>query len=60
MFIDTHSHLYLGKLAQNIPEALRHLEENNFSHSIQIGTSIETSKTCIELAKKYSILRATI
>ncbi len=60
MFIDTHSHLYLGKLAQNIPEAIIHLEENNFSHSIQIGTSIEASLNCIELAKQYPILRATI
>jgi TatD DNase family protein len=60
MFIDTHSHLYLGKLAQNIPEAIAHLEENNFSHSIQIGTSLEASKTCIELAKQYPMLRVTI
>ncbi len=60
MFIDTHSHLYLGKLAQNIPEAITHLEENNFSHSIQIGTSLEASHTCIELARQYPILRATI
>jgi TatD DNase family protein len=60
MFIDTHSHLYLGKLAQNIPEAIKHLEENNFSHSIQIGTSLEASRTCIQLSKQYSMLRATI
>ncbi len=60
MFIDTHSHLYLGKLAQNIPETIQHLEENNFSHSIQIGTSIEASQTCIELAEQYPMLRATI
>ncbi len=60
MFIDTHSHLYLGKLAQNIPEAIKHLEENNFSHSIQIGTSLEASRTCIELARQYPILQATI
>jgi len=60
MFIDTHSHLYLGKLAQNIPEAITHLQENNFSHSIQIGTSLEASQACIDLTKQYPILRATI
>jgi len=60
MFIDTHSHLYLGKLADNIPHAIQNLRENNFSHSIQIGTSILSSLTCIELARKYSILKATI
>ncbi len=60
MFIDTHSHLQLGKLADNIPEAIRHLEENNFSHSIQIGTSVESSLWCIALAEQYPILRATV
>ncbi len=60
MFIDTHSHLYLGKLAHNIPEAIKHLEENNFSHAIQIGTNKETSQKCIHLARDYAMLRATI
>jgi len=60
MFIDTHSHLYLGKLANAIPEAIQHLEEADFSHSIQIGTNIEASRICIELAKQYPLLRATI
>ncbi|MFA6079863.1 MAG: TatD family hydrolase [Candidatus Gracilibacteria bacterium] len=60
MFIDTHSHLFLGKLADAIPEAIGHLQEANFSHSIQIGTSIDASRTCIELAKIYPIIRATI
>lgn len=60
MFIDTHSHLYLGKLSHNIAEAITHLEENYFSHSIQIGTNIESSQICIDLAQKYSMLRATV
>lgn len=60
MFIDTHSHLYLGELQNHIPEAIQHLRENNFSHTIQIGTSVETSRTCIELAKQYDIVRATV
>lgn len=60
MFIDTHSHLYLGRLAKNIPEAIENLRENNFSHTIQIGTSVETSKTCLNLAKEYEIVRATV
>lgn len=60
MFIDTHSHLFLGELAHHIPEALDNLEKFNFSHSIQIGTGLATSKTCIELSQKHDILRATI
>lgn len=60
MFIDTHSHLFLWELAHHISEAVEHLKANNFSHSIQIGTSVQSSKTCIELAQKYNILRATI
>lgn len=60
MFIDTHSHLYLGELQNHIPEALKHLEEKKFSHTIQIGTSIESSHTCIHLAHQYPIIRATV
>lgn len=60
MFIDTHSHLYLGELQNHIPEAIEHLRENNFSHTIQIGTSVETSMTCIQLAHQYDIVRATV
>ncbi len=36
MFIDTHSHLYLGELQNHIPEAIEHLKNENFSHTIQI------------------------
>ncbi|MCB9807307.1 TatD family hydrolase [Candidatus Peribacteria bacterium] len=60
MFIDTHSHLYLGELKNHIPEAIENLHKNNFSHSIQVGTNIETSQISINLAKQYDILRATI
>lgn len=60
MFIDTHSHLYLGELKNHIPEAIKHLRDANFSHTIQIGTSVETSKTCIGLAHTYDIVRVTV
>jgi TatD DNase family protein len=60
MFIDTHSHLYLGELQNHIPEAIKNLREANFSHTIQIGTSVESSHTCIELAHTYDIVRATV
>jgi TatD DNase family protein len=60
MFIDTHSHLYLGELQNHIPEAVQHLQNANFSHSIQIGTSVETSQICINLAHTYGIVRATV
>ena len=60
MFIDTHSHLYLGELQNHIPEAIKHLREKNFSHTIQIGTSVETSQICIDLAHMYDIVRATV
>ncbi len=60
MFIDTHSHLYLGELQHHIPEAIENLKKYDFSHSIQIWTSVETSQKCIDLSKKYEILRATV
>lgn len=60
MFIDTHSHLYLGELQHHIPEAIQHLVESDFSHAIQIGTSVGSSQMCIDLAHTYDILRATV
>lgn len=60
MFIDTHSHLYLGELKDHIPEAISHLREGHFSHSIQIATSVEASQICINLAHEYDIVRATV
>ena len=35
------------------PEAISHLREKDFSHTIQIGTSIETSQICIDLAHSW-------
>lgn len=60
MFIDTHSHLYLWELQNHIPEAIQHLQEGHFSHTIQIGTSVETSQICIDLAHTYDIVRTTV
>lgn len=60
MLIDTHSHLYLGELQHHIPEAISHLREKNFSHTIQIATSVEASQTCINLAHEYDIVKATV
>ncbi len=60
MLIDTHSHLYLWELQNHIPEAIEHLRENDFSHTIQIGTCVETSRVCIDLAHTYDIVRATV
>lgn len=60
MFIDTHSHLFLGSLENVTPEAVQHLQEAHFSHSIQVGTGLESSRTCIELAKIYPMIRATL
>lgn len=56
MFIDTHSHLFLGELQNHIPEAIHHLKEANFSHTIQIGTCLASSRTCIDLAHTYDIV----
>lgn len=60
MFIDTHSHLYLGELQNHIPEAIQNLRNENFSHIIQIGTSLETSQICIDLSQRYDIVKATV
>lgn len=60
MFIDTHSHLYFKELQDHIPEILSQMEKDAVSYAIQVGTTIETSQYCVDLAKKYSTLRATV
>jgi len=52
MLFDTHSHIFLCK--KDNDDIIKTLKENNVKHIIHIWVDIESSKTCIELSKKYN------
>jgi len=52
MIIDTHSHIYLCK-KKSIPEIVEDLKKDEIEKILSIGIDIPTSKTCVELARKY-------
>jgi len=52
MIIDTHSHIYLCK-KKSIPEIVEQLQSDHIEKILSIGIDIPTSKTCVELSKKY-------
>ncbi len=60
MIIDTHSHIYLNKTYQ-IDGIISWLKQDRIEKIVSIGIDLPSSKTCIELARKYPwIVYATI
>ena len=59
-FIETHSHLYLGRLKDSIPEAVDLMQRSGATDSIQIATNLEKCQTVIDLAYQYDMVHATI
>ena len=52
MLFDTHCHIYMNK-HKSVEEILSELNTNNVWKIICVWIDIETSKICVELAKKY-------
>lgn len=52
MYFDTHSHIYLNKKFSE-EEIVKNLENDNVKKIVCIWIDIESSKKCIEIAKKY-------
>lgn len=59
-FVETHSHMYLGRLAGNEDETIDLLQRSGATHSIQVATNISNSQTVIDLAYQYDMIRATV
>ncbi len=57
--IDSHAHLYYDSF-HNLDEVLNRAEEVGVSKIICIGTDLQSSEKCIELAEKYTQLYATV
>ena len=59
-YIDTHAHYNDEVYNENLDEVLDIIKEANVDKIINVGYSIEGSKECIELAKKYENIYSTI
>jgi TatD DNase family protein len=60
MLIDTHAHLDFPDFANDLEDILRRAEEADVKRVITIGTTIESSRRAIELAKNHSSVYAAI
>ena len=57
--IDSHAHLYYDSY-RDLPEVLERAEEAGVTQIICIGTDLQSSEKCIELAEKHPQLFATV
>ncbi len=60
MLIETHAHLDYADFASDFDEVLQRATEAGVSRIITIGTSIESSRRAVELAKKHPNIFAVI
>ncbi len=59
-YIDTHAHYNDEVYKDNLDEVLNIVKKANVDKIVNVGYSIEGSKECIELAKKYDYIYSTI
>jgi TatD DNase family protein len=60
MLVETHAHLDYPDFAADFDDVLHRANEAGVTRIITIGTSIESSRRAVELAKKYSNIHAVI
>ena len=60
MLIDSHIHLDSGVYSQDLDELLLHAEDAGVDKLLTPGTSVESSKNCIEIAQNYSGVFAAV
>lgn len=60
MLIDSHAHLYSERFDRDRDKIIRELKSEGIELVILPGTSIESSRKAVELAKKYNNLYATV
>ncbi len=58
--IDTHAHLAYRQLSDNIEEYLQKAEQAGVEGILCVGTTAQDSPKCIELAERYSMIRAAV
>ncbi|QDV23936.1 TatD family hydrolase [Aureliella helgolandensis] len=60
MIIDTHAHLNDPTLRSNIQEFLLLARQANVRGILSVGTTVESSQGCIELAEEFAEIRAAV
>jgi len=60
MLVDVHSHLTFPDFKKDIDEVIKRAEEANVVSIITSGTSLQSNKEVLELAKKYKIVNASL
>lgn len=58
--IDTHAHLANHQLSDNIEEYLQKAEQAGVQGIVCVGTTAADSAKCIELAERFSMIRAAV
>ena len=59
MLTDTHCHLYYDELKKDITNVLNRAETLGVNRFICVGTNMEDSLQCLELAEKYENIFAS-
>jgi len=60
MLIDTHAHLAYPQLLESIDEVLERAGQAGLSGILCVGTTLEDSRQCVELAGRFEMLRAAV
>ncbi len=60
MFIDSHAHYNASAFAEDRDAILRALPQNGVEAVINIGDSLEASRTCLSMAETYPFLYAAV
>jgi TatD DNase family protein len=58
--IDTHCHLHMSEYSDDLDSVLERAATNGIKRIITIGIDLQSSNTCIDLARKYKQVSATI
>ena len=57
---DTHTHLYDDKFKDDLDEVVGEFREHYVYKALTLGTEIETSQACIDIAQKYEDVYAAV
>jgi TatD DNase family protein len=60
VFYDTHAHLSYPEFAEHMPEVIARAQEAGVTKLITIGTDLESSTECVELAARFSNVFAVV
>jgi TatD DNase family protein len=59
-WVDTHAHLDDERFHGDLPAVLQRATQAGVQHIVVVATTAPSSRTCVELAQRHTLLRATI